>query len=100
MFEPYFILPFLTAHELDISQIIGNSIRKAYNLFEAWACGNLRFAQHRFDAALPFLGEALYVEVVKDGLSVSEMMKLLDQVGKTNRAVYDCLVYHFRSFST
>ena len=25
--------------------------------------------------------EALYVEVVKDGLSVSEMMKLLDQVG-------------------
>ena len=28
------------------------------------------------------------MEVVKDGLSVSEMMKLLDQVGKKHRAVY------------
>lgn len=66
---------------------------EAYSLFErtvgkrsplfgmqAWACGNLSFAQQRFADALPFLGEALYVEVVKDGLSVSEMMKLLDQI--------------------
>ena len=47
---------------------------------QAWACGNLRAAQRRHGDALRLFGEALYVEVVKDGLSVSEMMKLLDQV--------------------
>lgn len=47
---------------------------------QAWACGNLRQAEGRHEEALPMFGEALYVEVVKDGLSVSEMMKLLDQI--------------------
>ncbi|CAK0827794.1 unnamed protein product, partial [Prorocentrum cordatum] len=47
---------------------------------QAWACGNLRCAQGRHREALPLLGEALYVEVVGDGLSVSEMAKLHDQI--------------------
>lgn len=47
---------------------------------QAWACGNLRCAQGRYREALPLLGEALYVEVVGDGLSVSEMAKLHDQI--------------------
>jgi len=47
---------------------------------QAWACGNLRCAEGRHSEALRYLGEALYVEVVKDGLSVSEMTKLLDQI--------------------
>lgn len=33
--------------------------------------------------------EALYVEVVKDGLSVSEMMKLLDQALSRELTQYD-----------
>eukprot|EP00434_Breviolum_minutum_P022008 symbB.v1.2.019428.t1/scaffold1589.1/size119216/4 len=69
-------------HYSEAYSLFDQTVGKRSPLFgmQAWACGNLRFAQHRFDAALPFLGEALYVEVVKDGLSVSEMMKLLDQI--------------------
>jgi len=62
--------------------LFASTVGKRSPLFgmQAWACGNLRFAEGRHAAALPLLGEALYVEVVADGLSVSEMMKLLDQI--------------------
>lgn len=62
--------------------LFASTVGKRSPLFgmQAWACGNLRFAENRHAAALPLLGEALYVEVVADGLSVSEMMKLLDQI--------------------
>jgi len=47
---------------------------------QAWACANLRCAEGRYSEALPLLGEALFVEVVREGgLSVSEMAKLADQ---------------------
>jgi len=81
---------FLATHEHDEADV---HYSEAYRLFEkavgkrsplfgmqAWACGNLRQAQGRYTEALPYLGEALYVEVVGDGLSVSEMNKLMDQI--------------------
>eukprot|EP00931_Biecheleriopsis_adriatica_P120084 TRINITY_DN95231_c0_g1_i1.p1 TRINITY_DN95231_c0_g1~~TRINITY_DN95231_c0_g1_i1.p1 ORF type:complete len:562 (-),score=136.08 TRINITY_DN95231_c0_g1_i1:15-1700(-) len=63
-------------------QLFDSTVGKRSPLFgmQAWACGNLRCAEGRFAEALPLLGEALYVEVVKDGLSVSEMTKLADQI--------------------
>lgn len=63
-------------------ELFDQTVGKRSPLFgmQAWACGNLRFAEGRHEEALPLLGEALYVEVVKDGLSVSEMMKLVDQM--------------------
>ena len=69
-------------HYTEAYELFLETVGKRSPLFgmQAWACGNLRQAQQRDRDALHFLGEALYVEVVKDGLSVSEMMKLLDQV--------------------
>eukprot|EP00930_Biecheleria_cincta_P097139 TRINITY_DN88862_c0_g1_i1.p1 TRINITY_DN88862_c0_g1~~TRINITY_DN88862_c0_g1_i1.p1 ORF type:complete len:541 (-),score=108.11 TRINITY_DN88862_c0_g1_i1:37-1431(-) len=63
-------------------ELFNQTVGKRSPLFgmQAWACGNLRFAEGRHAEALPLFGEALYVEVVKDGLSVSEMMKLVDQM--------------------
>eukprot|EP00747_Dinoflagellata_sp_TGD_P069098 gnl/TRDRNA2_/TRDRNA2_155988_c2_seq2.p1 gnl/TRDRNA2_/TRDRNA2_155988_c2~~gnl/TRDRNA2_/TRDRNA2_155988_c2_seq2.p1 ORF type:complete len:299 (-),score=71.18 gnl/TRDRNA2_/TRDRNA2_155988_c2_seq2:36-815(-) len=62
-------------------QLFNDCVGKRSPLFgmQAWACANLRCAEGRYTEALPLLGEALYVEVVKDGLSISEMMKLADQ---------------------
>eukprot|EP00913_Durusdinium_trenchii_P029428 g27586.t1 len=69
-------------HYMEAYSLFSRTVGKRSPLFgmQAWACGNLRCAQQRFVEAIGFLGEALYVEVVKDGLSVSEMMKLVDQV--------------------
>jgi len=62
--------------------LFNKTVGKRSPLFgmQAWACGNLRCAEGRHAEALPLLGEALYVEVVKDGLSVPEMTKLMDQI--------------------
>jgi len=62
--------------------LFDKTVGKSSPLFgmQAWACGNLRCAEKRYAEALPLLGEALYVEVVGDGLSVSEISKLLDQI--------------------
>jgi len=62
--------------------LFSSTVGKRSPLFgmQAWACGNLRCAEGRYREALPYLGEALYVEVTKDGLSVSEMLKLVDQI--------------------
>lgn len=69
-------------HYLEAYALFDQTVGKRSPLFgmQAWACGNLRCAQGRHLDALPFLGEALYVEVVGDGLSVSEMAKLADQI--------------------
>jgi len=63
-------------------ELFDTTVGKSSPLFgmQAWACGNLRCAQKLYTEALPLLGEALYVEVVGDGLSVSEISKLLDQI--------------------
>ncbi|CAE8694327.1 unnamed protein product, partial [Polarella glacialis] len=63
-------------------ELFDKTVGKRSPLFgmQAWACGNLRCAEGRYAEALPLLGEALYVETVKDGLSVSEMTKLADQI--------------------
>jgi len=63
-------------------ELFDRTVGKSSPLFgmQAWACGNLRCAQKLYAEALPLLGEALYVEVVGDGLSVSEISKLLDQI--------------------
>lgn len=69
-------------HYTEAYQLFDSTVGKQSPLFgmQAWACANLRCAQGRYADALPLLGEALYVEVSKDGLSVSEMGKLLDQI--------------------
>merc|ERR1712048_248404 len=69
-------------HYKEAYDLFNATVGKRSPLFgmQAWACGNLRFAEGRFLQALPFFGEALYVEVVGDGLSVSEMAKLMDQI--------------------
>lgn len=63
-------------------ELFSRTVGKRSPLFgmQAWASGNLRCAERRHSEALFYLGEAFYVEVVKDGLSVSEMNKLLDQI--------------------
>merc|ERR1712137_801376 len=63
-------------------KLFDETVGKSSPLFgmQAWACGNLRMAEGKFREALPLLGEALFVEVVGDGLSVSEMAKLHDQI--------------------
>jgi len=63
-------------------ELFDRAVGKSSPLFgmQAWACGNLRCAQKLYAQALPLLGEALYVEAVGDGLSVSEISKLLDQI--------------------
>lgn len=69
-------------HYAEAYDLFDRTVGKHSPLFgmQAWACGNLRCAQRRFREALPFLGEALLVEAVSDGLSVSEMAKLTDQM--------------------
>lgn len=69
-------------HYSEAYELFDKTVGKRSPLFgmQAWACGNLRCAEGRHCDALPFLGEALYVEVVGDGLSVSEMAKLADQI--------------------
>lgn len=69
-------------HYSEAYKLFNDTVGKRSPLFgmQAWACGNLRCAQGLHLAALPLLGEALYVEVVSDGLSVSEITKLLDQI--------------------
>eukprot|EP00933_Yihiella_yeosuensis_P068485 TRINITY_DN7416_c0_g2_i1.p1 TRINITY_DN7416_c0_g2~~TRINITY_DN7416_c0_g2_i1.p1 ORF type:complete len:630 (-),score=136.31 TRINITY_DN7416_c0_g2_i1:21-1910(-) len=63
-------------------ELFANTVGKSSPLFgmQAWACGNLRCAEGRHREALPLLGEALYVETVKDGISISEISKLMDQI--------------------
>merc|ERR1739848_682503 len=63
-------------------ELFDQTVGKRSPLFgmQAWACANLRCAEGKYLEALPLLGEALYVEVVGDGLSVSEMSKLIDQI--------------------
>ncbi|CAJ1351670.1 unnamed protein product [Effrenium voratum] len=69
-------------HYSEAYDLFASTVGKRSPLFgmQAWACGNLRMAQRHFADAAFLLGEALYVEVVKDGLSVSEMAKLMDQI--------------------
>jgi len=69
-------------HYTEAYDLFNTCVGKRSPLFgmQAWACGNLRCAEGRYAEALPLLGEALYVEVVKDGLSVPEMTKLMDQI--------------------
>lgn len=69
-------------HYSEAYALFDKTVGKRSPLFgmQAWACGNLRCAEGRHRDALPFLGEALFVEVVGDGLSVSEMAKLADQI--------------------
>eukprot|EP00929_Paragymnodinium_shiwhaense_P013474 TRINITY_DN121319_c0_g1_i1.p1 TRINITY_DN121319_c0_g1~~TRINITY_DN121319_c0_g1_i1.p1 ORF type:complete len:570 (+),score=156.50 TRINITY_DN121319_c0_g1_i1:91-1800(+) len=69
-------------HYSEAYELFDRTVGRRSPLFgmQAWACGNLRMAEKRYAEAVPFLGEALYVEVVGDGLSVSEMAKLLDQL--------------------
>lgn len=69
-------------HYSEAYELFDHTVGKHSPLFgmQAWACANLRYAQRRFAEALPLFGEALYVEVTKDGLSVPEMTKLLDQI--------------------
>lgn len=69
-------------HYSESYDLFNTTVGKRSPLFsmQAWACANLRCAQGRYAEALPLLGEALYVEATKDGLSVPEMMKLLDQI--------------------
>jgi len=69
-------------HYSEAYRLFDITVGKRSPLFgmQAWACGNLRCAQGRHAEALHLLGEALYVEVVGDGLSVSEISKLLDQI--------------------
>eukprot|EP00927_Polykrikos_kofoidii_P077141 TRINITY_DN74116_c0_g1_i1.p1 TRINITY_DN74116_c0_g1~~TRINITY_DN74116_c0_g1_i1.p1 ORF type:complete len:577 (-),score=85.38 TRINITY_DN74116_c0_g1_i1:320-2050(-) len=69
-------------HYTEAYNLFNDTVGKRSPLFgmQAWACGNLRCAEKRYAEALHFLGEALYVEVVSDGLSVPEMSKLIDQI--------------------
>jgi len=76
-------------HYAEAYELFDGTVGKRSPLFgmQAWACANLRLAEGAHLAALPLLGEALYVEVVGDGLSVSEMLKLVDLV---LRSFHEC----------
>eukprot|EP00971_Amphidinium_carterae_P227598 4514786-Amphidinium_carterae.1 len=53
---------------MEAYDLFNRAVGKRSPLFgmQAWACGNLRCAEGRHAEALPYLGEALYVEVVGD----------------------------------